>query len=376
VTGLNQLVVNFPPTKRIVIYDTHGQTFPAIDPSDPESKPDISVSWPSKEHPNTQNLDWSCQSTVFIVQPKEADDPAYHKTDAKPPFQNLNIFAEIGLYARNLMFAQMSLFVFVVGIYGHTARIYRFDHAAVVSSRSFDYVKRPEILGEFFWRLVHPVVNPVPAVFPKGFPEFPNDKYTFIVGSDTSVIPVPENNRFQILNILEKLGLGFDDSSAIKFNHYILVRLGDERDLRPCVTIGPVLYRSTRLFSRATAVWKVLPLPLTDSDPFFNIYALKDVWHPCHMPPEVENYRHIFAAHGDKDVRGLARCCGNIDLGEIEGLAGHFTTSAPPRRDGRKWNRYHTRSVIFPAGQPLEQFESTQIMVEALTDAIKGTYHF
>lgn len=74
------------------------------------------------------------------------------------------------------MFSNMSLFVFVVGIYGHSARIYRFDHAGAIVSCSFNYVTDPQLLGQFYWRLVHPIVDSTPSIHNR-----------FIVGSDTTV---------------------------------------------------------------------------------------------------------------------------------------------------------------------------------------------
>ena len=108
---------------------------------------------------------------VFDVKAEESDPDkeTLHESDRKT-------LAQIGKNAWNLMFSNMSLFVFVVGIYGHSVRIYRFDHAGAIVSCSFNYVTDPQLLGQFYWRLVHPIVDSTPSIHNR-----------FIVGSDTTV---------------------------------------------------------------------------------------------------------------------------------------------------------------------------------------------
>ena len=55
-------------------------------------------------------------------------------------------------FAASQMGYQSRLFLFVVGIYGTTARFFRFDTSAVIVSANFDYTKRPGLLAEFFLR--------------------------------------------------------------------------------------------------------------------------------------------------------------------------------------------------------------------------------
>jgi hypothetical protein len=153
------------------------------------------------------------------------------------------------------MLAHHSLFVFVIGIYGHSARIYRFDHAGVIALQSFNYVTHPHIMGQFYWRLVHPIVPSTASIHDK-----------FIVGSDTTMTPVPHDDLFKIFPYLMPLKIpAVPLFNAAKCGHYIQARLGGcDAPLRTFLTLGD-LYRSTGLFSRATTVWKVVPLPLPEN---------------------------------------------------------------------------------------------------------------
>jgi len=282
---------------------------------------------------------------------------------------------QIGMYARNLMFENMSLFVFVIGIYGHTARIYRFDHAGAVASPSFNYVFHPYLLGEFYWRLVNPVVDIVDVE--DGESGIVKSGKLFIVGSDTTITrTTPETlcNQWALvpaisahINKHDAVGI----ASSLQAGYTIRARFGYEpTHFRTFLSLGEPLYHSPGLFSRGTCVWSVVPVPQTISEPV-RIYALKDTWRGRHRDPEADNYHRIYK-NEQSELHGLAKCYGSVDFGEL--FSGHRTVCARiTDGDLDLRNRHHTRILLSPVGRKLNQFRSTKFLIEGVIDAIIGT---
>jgi hypothetical protein len=140
---LNELVAGFPDDKAITFVGTHSMTLCAINQTETETSPDIGCTRGQPATPQSRSI----RDYVIFVEVKslESDDP-FHPDAAG---RNRTLY-RLCTYVRNLMFANFYLFAFIVGIYGHKARIYRFDHAGAVASPNFDYVSHPELLGEFF----------------------------------------------------------------------------------------------------------------------------------------------------------------------------------------------------------------------------------
>jgi hypothetical protein len=82
-----------------------------------------------------------------------------------------------------------SCFSFVIGVYGHMARIYQFDRAGVIVSKVFDYTSSYHILGEFLWRFVHP-----------------NDS-SGVVGLDSTLSQPTEVEKKEVLEHIRQLNL-------------------------------------------------------------------------------------------------------------------------------------------------------------------------
>jgi len=288
------------------------------------------------------------------------DDP--HLREKNPSEEDKRTLSQISMYARNLLVRNASLFVFVVGIYGHFARIYRFDHAGGIASPSFNYTSNPEVLGEFYWRLVHP----------RGVTKVTELGTRYIVGSDTTVWPTTDDEQQRVNDVFRNKYSFKEINEMTKSSSSIQARLGDdESQLRTFVTLGEPKYVSTGLFSRATRVWSVLPLPLHINERV-EVLALKDTWRARHRDPEVHNYNHIYKNKSD-EFEGLAKCCGSVDLGD-EIPDGHRTISMDftnPRTDLN--NRNHMRILLTPVGKRLDEFTSTHSLVEGIRDAIRGT---
>lgn len=160
--SLNKFIANINGRKRLTFIDTHSSTFPTVDEAEHEQKPDIVFLKPadgSSWHMDIglqQGQYERCTGVVEAKSRKGQDpiDPVTGKTrdnsDARATI------VQIAKNARSLLMANMSCFVFIIGIYGHSARIYRFDRAGVIVSPSFNYVADPIIFGKVFFRLVHP----------------------------------------------------------------------------------------------------------------------------------------------------------------------------------------------------------------------------
>ena len=92
---------------------------------------------------------------------------------------------------RNLLLGNSSCFVLVLGLCGHSARIYRFDRSEVIVSQAFRYTSSPHLLGDFLWRLVHP------------------EKSSFgITGSDTTITRPTKEEAETMLDVIRHYHLG------------------------------------------------------------------------------------------------------------------------------------------------------------------------
>jgi hypothetical protein len=134
VTGLSQLVANFPPSQAISFHDTHSRLFRAISKEESECKPDIASSHPCYlnmlAYPGM--LEWLHASGFIEVKTEDSLNPWLMSFETLCE-SDRDMLTQIAKYARNLMFVHHSLFTFVIGIYGHSVRIYHFDHAGVIA---------------------------------------------------------------------------------------------------------------------------------------------------------------------------------------------------------------------------------------------------
>jgi hypothetical protein len=278
----------------------------------------------------------------------------------------------------------LSCFSFVLGMYGHMARIYRFDRAGVIASKAFHYVSSPHILGEFFWRFVHP------------------EHSSGVVGLDSTLSRPTKPERRAMLEHIRQLDLEIAADEILQSGRWIQASaflppetqsttptpglgkgpqsssegsVSEEGPLSNqtppmtvrCFTIGPPLSHSFNLFSRATIVWRVLV-----EGQGHKLYVLKDSWRELCRDAEVHFYRHIEKHAGEAKWRGIARCEGSVELGKSEpGETGHVTCSAALRGKPRN-DRIHMRTLTSPVGHKLSEFTSTRQLIQALRTAIEG----
>ncbi|KAH9986257.1 hypothetical protein BJV77DRAFT_965291 [Russula vinacea] len=283
VRSLNQLTQSFPANRKPTFANTSTATFPPLSKTDHATKPDITITHPNVNTP-TASTDWKWHlaASIIEVKRKASSDPFNDDGKYKDNDTHDEIIVQISKYARNMLQGNSSCFVFLLGVYGHNARIYRFDRSGVIVSKAFNYISSPEFLGEFLWRLVHPE-NSSPG----------------IIGSDTTITRPTSQEAQRMLAIVQRHHptLEIEDAkfrqdsrwmeacwSPLCEGHDSSVPRGRTR----CFAIGPPLWQSTNLFSRATVVWRVV-IEGHEGE----LYALKDSWRELCREPEVFFYERI-----------------------------------------------------------------------------------
>jgi len=360
---LNKLVAHVEEPRRLTFADSHLTSFATVHKTEHEQKPDIvflhpgdrgagsstpdSTMLPSESHHSER---YRRCAGVIEVKAHEWQDPIQdgkiHATKTAK-----ETIAQIAKNARSLIMENMSCFVFVIGIYGHQARIYRFDRAGAIVLPSFNYVEDYTILGRFFYRLVHP---PAPAT-------------SGIVGADHTIAPATKEEKISVLfKLLHGFSYGIQEGSmAVMNSHRIQVRYGNDAStpLIPCFTVGDCLSGSAGLFGRATIVWIVVFLEREE------LYVLKDSWRECHRRAEYTQYESLTLRGHREPNTPLADCVGSVDMGkEMSADGGYRTLSMTPDT----LNRTRNRLLLYPVGHTLESFSSTRSLVEGIRDAVKG----
>jgi len=158
VKGLSALTAEFPTSKKMRFADNGDNPikFPyaQYDLEQYKANPDIVSSLPGHAEYSLARPRWREISLAWEVNTTRRQDPL-----RKDFVGHTDTIAQLAKSARNIMASRSSLFTFVVGIYGDTARIYRFDLSAAVVSRAFIHLEEPHLLHEFLWRFVNPMDN-------------------------------------------------------------------------------------------------------------------------------------------------------------------------------------------------------------------------
>ncbi|OBZ70870.1 hypothetical protein A0H81_09120 [Grifola frondosa] len=144
IEGLDALVAGFPEDKKLAFHDR--SNFNMVYPYSlgrevhHETKPDLIALLPGKSNEVPEKLEWFDVSLIFEVKSSKAQDPM-RKTlvddKDRDPFVKDGVRAvetvtQLAKNARNLMLAHHLVYVFVVGLYGKTARFFRFDHSCAI----------------------------------------------------------------------------------------------------------------------------------------------------------------------------------------------------------------------------------------------------
>lgn len=394
--GLDTLVCSFPREKRIVFNSNRRQAMPldlgACSPTDKcIGEPSIIACLPCYPIlPVTTGATWWDISIVVDVDAAATDDPITEFRGNHVP-----TLTRIERSVNCIMVAQGRLFAFAVGVYGHTARIYRFDRAGIMVSPAFEYAKQPDILHEFLWRFLNPTQGG-----------------SSVIGSDPTIrAPTDAEYRWATLLARQHEDDAQQGRQIIEQQHACRLFSVTGRQGHASQYLG---YRvvSTFIghaFSRGVTVWKALDMSTGDR------VVVKDLWRPMPRPSEIRFYEDIQAysewcmeeeeACDDADVQpqpGLAQFLCGEDLGGVEqrnrlpgaratqtGIAvlsslhhqslgpatGHQTVSARllGKDDWREHEKSHERFVVESVGTPLAKFGPTKELVEAIRDALLGT---
>ncbi|KAJ7158838.1 hypothetical protein C8R46DRAFT_402239 [Mycena filopes] len=330
-------------------WDTHSIIFPPVDEDGHPTAPDVMGGKPGAKIPDKPQ--WLDAGVIIELKVKV---DMFNSGEINPAKNSLDALAQIGKSARCLL-ASGNCFVFVVTVFKTRARILRFDRAGFRTSVAFDWTRDSDILPTLFWRLYNPDPAAAPDVPPRMYgqddtisiPTAAEKNRMFKAWQQTSSYKdTPPDKRFSF--------------EAATLNSRWVDGVKDDRHVR-CFTIGPPLFQSEGLFSRATRVDRVI----LETDKTPTVYALKDAWRPVCRRPETDFY-DVIAKHCEESgvpSDGMARCLGSL---EVVG-PWHRTNSAPSNEQ----ERCHTRSLLTPVGLPLKNFTSTLALVQALQTAIQ-----
>jgi hypothetical protein len=365
VHSLSQLIQSFPTNRKPTFANTATATFPALSDSDHATKPDITIAHPTVDIPtSTSDWKWHFAASTIEVKVKASRDPFDDAGECKIGDTHDETIVQLAKNGRNLLLGNTSCFVFVLGVYGHTARIYRFDRSGVIVSKAFSYISSPHLLRDFLWRLVHP-----------------KKSSSGITGSDTTITRPTKEEAERMLGVVQRYhrGLEIDVAEFLQGSRWIVASWSPPSDRHGsslacgrtrCLAFGRALSQSTNLFSRATVVWRAVVEGHEEK-----LFALKDSWRELCRKPEVFFYERIRKYKGESAWVGLASFMGSLDLGEELGEElGHRTCSATLRvgEHSDRHDRSHMRTLTYPIGRELSTFTRTKQLVIALRAAIEG----
>jgi hypothetical protein len=340
---LKTIVSDFAKDAKPSFVDTHKERFPAIDPEDHYTSPDVTATRPNQAIPEQGQWQWPDAGIVLELKLK-TDIFKEGKINASQDSQDALV--QIAKSARSLL-ASDRYIAFVVAIVRTKARILRFDRAGYTTSEAFDWSKKENVLPRFFWRLYHPVGNA--RMYGEddtiSIPTLEDKKEMYEIWKKTSSYKITPSN-LQPFDV------------ATQHSRWVKAARGDQSVL--CFTIGEPLYRSDGLFSRATRVDRVV----IRGDPNPTAYALKDAWRQFCRRPEIDFY-DVIAKYCKEEVppiatEGMAQCLGSLELSE------HKTDSAAHPHQ----QRCHMRSLLTPVGIPLKKFESSKELILAMEAAV------
>ncbi|KAH9915732.1 uncharacterized protein B0H18DRAFT_1124684 [Fomitopsis serialis] len=371
--GFTSLVRRFDRTKKPVFvnhnHDRIGFPYKLCASEHHVTRPDVIASFPGEESIGRHADYWRNISFVVEVKLAVSDDPMKSYSDAHEA-----TLVQLSKSARNLLVSQSRLFVFVIGVYGPLARIFRFDHAGAVCSDAFDYttLDGSRLLHEFLWRFTHP----------------PPHSGCRVVGDDPTVQLVRAGQCAEVVKKLRDAGVTVRNTpEASKIYRYVTVGSSEGKRRGTKYLVYDLLFINPHLFSRATTVWEAIEVD-GDNKPVKTPVVIKDSWRQMVRQLETDNYREIF--RGRTDIPGVAAFVSGEDLGTKEILSlqrgepggqdvGHLTVTA--RHSAKNTTqgtvhayneRSHVRLVLGTVGIPLSRFNSTHELVEALRDAILG----
>ncbi|EED84140.1 predicted protein [Postia placenta Mad-698-R] len=289
VEGLNAMSFELPEAKGLDFVNTVGETIVFRDEDNvtqgPASSPAIVASYPGIRFQGGRVPKWHQISIALQVRLRKDEDPVgrYANRDEETLFELLQT-------ARNILVTGRTLFAFVVGIYGNTARIFRVDRTGVVVSQSFNYIVRPNLFREFLWRFTHPTVGGM------------------FVGADPSVSLPTEQDLHWARQILHKQNM---TDVYLEASRWVAIEMPD-KSRKKFLTAKPASI-SLDLFARGTNVCLVIQQSSTNG----KLQVLKESWCDTKHEPEIKFYEEIRVRNPGK-LFGVADFICGQDLGKAE----------------------------------------------------------
>ncbi|KAJ7457647.1 hypothetical protein B0H11DRAFT_1873656 [Mycena galericulata] len=357
---LNEIASTFPEKNKPVFCDTHkADRFPPIVTDDHYTLPDITSTRPGQRVP----VKWKWPHAGTVIELKLKVDIFDKQGEIREAEDALDALVQLAKSARSLLAASGSCFVFVVAVFGTQARLFRFDHSGFRASEAFDWNKKTRIFPTFLYRLYNP--------------DQLGDDQARMLGEDFTIsAPTPEEKQ-QMYDLWTKTPsytqapadkrLKFEAATAhSRWVQAALTEDGKNVSVL-CFTIGPPLFESDGLFSRATRVDRVILKPDDpNSDTIPTVYALKDAWRQLCRRPEADFYDVIRKHCEETNINTDGMPCNH---GTLE-FSDHTTNS-----NGKgHLERCRLRTLLTPVGVLLTTFSSSKSLVQALRHAVKRTF--
>ncbi|EPT02491.1 hypothetical protein FOMPIDRAFT_82542 [Fomitopsis schrenkii] len=362
VKGLKSVVRKFPAAKRLKFHDLNRQKIraPYAMCDDRANAHRIGVCATLPELDGIPPLArWRNLALVFDIHSRAEDDPM-----AKNSAVHEGCFQRLMQLAQNTLLAQGKLYVFLVGIYGRRARLYRLDRSGAVCSPLFNYTTEPHILHDFLWRFVHPKFDGC-----------------VVLGDDPAVKRGTRTDRSLVLKLAKQYDPEYEcTAESRKAIRRVTVTQDDGE--KATYLVYKLIHTDADL-SRASTVWEAFALN-SDGETTGKRVVIKEAWQITSIPSETLFYRDLQEAVAasaesgtEPSLSGIVKFEGCNDLGarEVETFA-HGTPRPGYRTmqcEGSNVDeRNFVRMVFGTIGTPLTEFKSTYGVACALRDAIEG----
>jgi hypothetical protein len=250
---------------------------------------------------------------------------------------------QIASYAAAILGTQFRLHVFSVSICGHRARFIRWDRAGAIVSGTFDYVRNPHLLADFFYR------------------------YSRLDRLRQGYDPTLSAASEEEVKIMEKAKCDATlkaNSAHYEFRKLMVPDRDDPSKESPFLISYPPRYDARSPFSRATR--GMLAFDLTNN----RIVYLKDYWRPnvSNMQKEGEIYRILKR----KNVRNIAPFGMGNDVRGHQTLTQSYVDAPWAVSTKGIICLSHYRMTLDAVGRPLTEFHSSHEFISAIADAMEG----
>ena len=337
----------------MVLIDTHANP----DTQRDNLAPDISVYAEDNVPDADAKTDFSKMELFVELKRAETSDPFRDPKDPLQPkvknfcFENDSddarlVRGQLASYVAAHTGSQFRVHTFTVFICGQSARLIRWDRDGATVTQSFDYIKQPSILANFFWRYAHLDLR--------------------LRGHDTSVSPASPVDLQQIQHVEKSLR---DENPAHREFRVIMVPNRDDPKVEtPFIVSFPPKYTARSPFGRATR--PMLAFNMETGEVVF----LKDYWRADvdGMEKEGEIYRILESNR----VPNIA------PFGKGNDVRDHMTLTHTLRNE--KWACWSRDMVLLRqyrmslnvVARHLTSFNSSREFVSAIADAMEGKMSF